>query len=69
MTVMSEMKLSLTPDLLDRLTAIAEDKELSLEECALQAIADYVESWEDFNRTVEAIEAGEEERTVLSAIR
>jgi predicted transcriptional regulator len=65
---MTEIKLSLTPELLARLTAIAEEKELSLDECTLQAVMDYVESWEDFSRTVQAIEAGEEERTVLRAV-
>jgi len=65
---MTEIKLSLTPDLLDRLTVIAEEKELSVDECAHQALLDYIESWEDFSRTVDALESGEEERTVLRAV-
>jgi hypothetical protein len=65
---MTEITLSLTPELLARLTAIASDKELSLDECAIAALIDYVEAWEDFNRTVEALESGEEERTVLRAV-
>jgi len=65
---MTEITLSLTPDLLERLTAIASEKELTLDECAQQALVDYIESWEDFSRTVKSIESGEEERTVLRAV-
>ena len=64
---MSKLSLSLPAELRTRLKAIAEQKEISLEESALQAVADYVELWEDFNRTVDHLEAGEEERTVLRA--
>jgi predicted transcriptional regulator len=65
---MTKMTLSLSPELLDRLTHIAEQKAVSLEESALEALLDYVESWEDFGRTVELLENGEEERTVLRAV-
>jgi len=65
---MTEVKISLTPELLERLTAIAGDQELSVEECAHQALLDYIESWEEFERSIDAIEAGEEERTVLKAV-
>ena len=65
---MSKLSLSLPAELLTRLTAIAEQKEISLQAAALEAVADYVESWEDFNRTVEHLESGEEERTVLKAV-
>lgn len=64
---MSKLSLSLPAELRTRLKAIAEQKELSLDEAALQALTDYVELWEDFNRTVDHLEAGEEERTVLRA--
>jgi len=65
---MTDITLSLTAELLARLEAIAGEKELSLADCAQQALLDYVESWEDFSRTVHALEAGEEERTVLRAV-
>jgi predicted transcriptional regulator len=65
---MTEITLSLTPELLERLTAIAGKKELSLGDCAEQALIDYIESWEDFSRTVRALDSGEEERTVLRAV-
>ena len=64
---MSKLSLSLPAELQTRLTAIAEQKEISLEDAALEAFAEYVENWEDFNRTLEHLEAGEEERTVLKA--
>ena len=66
--VMSKLSLSLSAELLTRLTAIAEQKEISLEDSALEALAEYIENWEDFNRTLEHLESGEEERTVLKAV-
>ena len=65
---MKHLKISLTPELLARLTAIAGDQELSVEDCAHQALLDYIESWEEFERSIDAIEAGEEERTVLKTV-
>lgn len=65
---MTDITLSLTPALLERLTVIAGEKGLSLGECAEAALLDYIESWEDFSRTVQALEGGEEERTVLRAV-
>lgn len=64
---MSKLSLSLPAELLSRLEAIADQKEISIEDAALEALGEYVENWEDFNRTVEHLEAGEEERTVLRA--
>jgi len=64
---MTKLSLSVPADLLARLKAVAELKELSREECAIEALADYVDSWEDFNRSVERLDVGEEERTVLGA--
>lgn len=65
---MTELSLALPAELLERLRAIAAQKESSLEESALEALAEYADSWEDFNRTVEHMEAGKEERTVLRAV-
>jgi len=65
---MSKFSLSVPQELLDRLDAIARLKEISLEQAGLEALTEYVENWEDFNRTVEHLEAGEEERTVLRAV-
>jgi hypothetical protein len=65
---MSKFSLSVPQELLDRLDAIARLKEISLEQAGLEALAEYAENWEDFNRTVEHLEAGEEERTVLRAV-
>jgi hypothetical protein len=66
---MSKLSLTVPAELLERLRAIATQKEISLEASALEAFSDYAELWEDFGRTVEHIEAGEEERTVLRAVR
>lgn len=65
---MKKFSLSVPPELLDRLGTIARQKEISLEAAALEAFAEYAENWEDFNRTLEHLEAGEEERTVLRAV-
>ena len=65
---MTKITVSLSPELLGRLTLIAEKKALSLEDAAQEALLDYLESWEDFGRTVELLENGEEERTVLRAV-
>jgi predicted transcriptional regulator len=64
---MSKLSLSVPAELLTRLKAIAEQKEISREEAALEALGEYVETWEEFNRTVEQLETGEDERTVLKA--
>jgi hypothetical protein len=65
---MSKLSLTVPAELLERLRAIAAQKEITLEESALEAFAEYAETWEDFNRTVEIIETGEDERTVLRAV-
>ena len=63
---MTELSLALPAELLERLRAIAAQKESSLEDSAIEALTEYAESWEDFNRSVQHIESGAEERTVLS---
>jgi predicted DNA-binding protein len=65
---MSKLSLTVPAELLERLQAIAAQKEITLEEAALEAFAEYAETWEDFNRTLDHLEAGEEERTVLKAV-
>lgn len=65
---MKKLSLKVPAELQARLTAIALQKEISLEECAVEALAEYAESWEDFNRTVEALDRGKEERIVLRAV-
>ena len=65
---MTKLSLAVPAELLERLRAIAEQKDSSLEESAIEALTEYAESWEDFNRSVEHLEAGTEERTVLRAV-
>jgi predicted transcriptional regulator len=64
---MNDIVLDLSPDLLERLQAIARDKDLSLQQCALEAVQEYLVSWEDFARTKDILETGEDERLVLRA--
>jgi predicted transcriptional regulator len=64
---MSKLSLTVPAELHTRLKAIAEQKEISVEAGALEALAEYVDNWEEFNRTLEHLESGEEERTVLRA--
>ena len=65
---MSELVLSLTPDMQERLAALAEKMERSVEDCAHMALSEFVENWEDYTRTIEELEAGEEERPALRAV-
>ncbi len=65
---MKKLSLKVPAELQARLTVIALQKDISLEACAVEALTDYAESWEDFNRTVDALDRGKEERTVLRAV-
>lgn len=64
---MTEIILSLTDALRDRLDRIAHERDLSFEQCIEEALLDYLENWEDFRRTLHSLDQGEEERTVLRA--
>ncbi len=65
---MSKLSLAVPAELLERLRAIAAQKESSLEASAIEALTEYAESWEDFNRSIKHMESGGEERTVLRAV-
>ena len=65
---MSKLSLTVPAELLERLQAIAAQKEITLEESALEAFSEYAQTWEDFNHDLERLEAGEEERAVLKAV-
>ena len=59
----------LPEDLLVRLKALAEREDKTLADCLVQAVSEYVETWEDYHRTVEALEGGEDDdRPHLRAI-
>ncbi|HIJ61271.1 MAG TPA: ribbon-helix-helix protein, CopG family [Rhodospirillaceae bacterium] len=65
---MSDLVLTLTPEVRQRLDAMAEKIERSVEDCAQIALAEFLENWEGYLQTIEALKNGEEERPVLRAV-
>jgi len=68
---MSENTVSfdLPEDLRRRLDALAEREGKSREDCLVQAVNEFVDTWEDYHRTVEALDSGaDDERPHLRAI-
>ena len=65
---MSDLVLTLTPELRERLEALAVKLDRSVDECGLLALSEFMDNWEDYMRTVAELEAGEEERPVLRAV-
>ena len=65
---MSEQSLSMTvsDEMKSRLDQIAEKNGLTLAEALRAAVEEYVETWEDYHRTVAAIESGEDEPRSLA---
>jgi len=64
---MSDLVLSLSPEDRERLEALAVRLERSVEDCLHQAMAEFLDNWEDYLRTVAALDT-EEERPVLKAV-
>lgn len=64
---MSELSLSLSPEDKARLEALAVKLERSVDDCAHQAMAEFLDNWEDYLRTLEALD-NEEERPILRAV-
>jgi predicted DNA-binding protein len=65
---MSDLVLSVAPELKERLEGLAAKMGRSVEACVELALVEFVEHWEDFTHTVEVLETGGEERTVLRAV-
>ena len=65
---MSDLHLSLTLEVRERLESVAVKMGCSVEDCARQAVSEFLDSWEDFALTIAALESGEEERPVLRAV-
>jgi predicted DNA-binding protein len=65
---MNELVFSLAPEMRERLEGLAAKMERSLEECVQLAVAEFVENWEDFTRTVDALASADEERPILRAV-
>ena len=64
---MSELVLTLTPDVTERLEALAVKLERPVGECAQQALMEFLDNWEDYLRTVAALDT-EEARPILRAV-
>ena len=56
---MSKLAIALTDEMQTRLEALAKQMDQSVDECALQAIHEFLESWEDHLRVVAALQEDE----------
>ncbi len=65
---MSDLVLPLTPEVRERLEALAEKIGRSVDECVQLALSEFMDNWEDYIRTVADLESGDEERPVLRAV-
>lgn len=65
---MDSLVVTLPPELRDRLLAMAERTERSVEQCLEQAVFEYVEHWERHLRDVQELQAEGSKRPVLRAV-
>jgi hypothetical protein len=65
---MTDLVLALAPTLRERLEAVALKMDRSVEDCVQLALTEFVDSWEDYVRTVADLEKGDEQRPVLRAV-
>lgn len=63
-----DLVLAVTPEMRERLKDISTQLGRTMEECALAALTEFVENWDDYMRTIAELEKGEEERPVLRAV-
>lgn len=63
-----DLLLALTPAMRKRLEDISTQLGRTLEDCARQALIEFIDSWDDYMRTVAELEKGDEERPVLRAV-
>jgi len=64
---MSDLVLCLSPEDRERLELLAERLGRSVEDCLHQAMSEFMDNWEDYLRTVAALDT-DEERVVLKAV-
>lgn len=64
---MNELVLTLSPEVTQRLETLAGQLERSVDECAQQALMEFLDNWEDYLRTVAALNV-DEERPILRAV-
>lgn len=65
---MDSLLVTLPPELRDRLTAIAERTERTVEQCLEHAVFEFVEHWETHLRDVEVLESEGDDRPALRAV-
>ncbi len=63
-----DLMLTLAPETREKLQGISSQLGRSVEECVHLAIAEFVESWDDYMRTVAELESGDEQRPILRAV-
>ena len=64
---MSDLVLTLTPETQERLDALAAQLGRNVDDCLHLALTEFMDNWEDYLRTLAAIDDGEE-RPVLRAV-
>ena len=65
---MSDLVLTLSPEVSERLESLADKLGRSVEDCGHLALAEFLDNWEDYVRTVQALETDTEERPILRAV-
>ena len=64
---MSELVLTLTPEVQERLEALAAQLDRSVEDCLQTAVSEFMDTWEDYLRNLAELDDGEE-RPILRAV-
>jgi predicted DNA-binding protein len=59
--------LTLPTEVWEKLQGIATELGCQVDDCARQAISEFLDNWDDYIRTVQELEMGEEQRPVLKA--
>lgn len=67
MTHNARIEARIPESLLDRLTRLAERTDRSREECLIQAIGEFCDTWEDYHRTVDQL-VREDDRRFLRVV-
>ncbi|SDG70338.1 ribbon-helix-helix protein, CopG family [Roseospirillum parvum] len=64
----TRLTIELDAQLTERLDRLAADGERTREDVLMQALAEFIETWEAYSDTVTALNVGDEERVVLRAV-
>jgi predicted DNA-binding protein len=63
-----DLMLAVTSDMRERLESISTQLGRTVEECVQLALAEFIENWDDYLRTVAELDKGDEERPILRAV-